>query len=428
MLGANRAYARDAASDHYFGFDLGYDKTANNLVNNQSYAAAQYNGNITGMVWKSAGDQEKRKYDFGYDAANRLLKGDFTQYTGSTFNTSAGIDFSMQMGNGTDAITAYDANGNILGMSQKGLKGLTSGWIDQLSYTCYTGTNKLKNVVDASNDPTSKLGDFRASQAYLTSLGGSKTNSATDYNYDDNGNLQYDKNKDIASIAYNHLNLPQTITVTGKGTISYVYDAAGMKLQKITDETTATVVHDENIYSPERIVTTTTYIGGNVYESKAYPSNSTLQTALGYTDKLQFLGNEEGRTRYIAAEGTNPARLEYDYMIKDHLGNVRVLITEEQKVDKYPIATLEDAKLATEEKYYTIDQAQIVDVSTMSSNAPSPAYDNDNGIGNNPSDPTFESTTSQKMYRVNSGTNKMGLGISLKVMAGDKVDIFGKSH
>ncbi len=428
MLGANRAYARDAVTDHYFGFDLGYDKTANNLVNNQSYAAAQYNGNITGMVWKSAGDQEKRKYDFGYDAANRLLKGNFTQYTGSTFNTTAGIDFSMQMGNGTDATTAYDANGNILGMSQKGLKGLSSGWIDQLSYTYYTGTNKLKNVVDASNDPTTKLGDFRASQAYLTSLGGSKTSTATDYNYDDNGNLQYDKNKDIASIAYNHLNLPQTITVTGKGTISYVYDAAGIKLQKITDETTATVVHDENIYSPERIVTTTTYIGGNVYESKAYPNNSTLQTALGYSDKLQFVGNEEGRTRYIAAEGTNPARLEYDYMIKDHLGNVRVLITEEQKVDKYPIATLEDAKLAIEEKYYTIDAAQIVDVTVMGPNAPSPAYDNDNGIGNNPSDPTFESTTSQKMYRVNSGTNKMGLGITLKVMAGDKVDVFGKSH
>ncbi len=225
-----------------------------------------------------------------------------------------------------------------------------------------------------------------------------------------------------------YLNLPQTITVTGKGTISYVYDAAGVKLQKITDETTATVVHNETIYSPERVVTTTTYIGGNVYESKAYPNNSTLQTALGYSDKLQFLGNEEGRTRYIAAEGSTPARLEYDYMIKDHLGNVRVLITEEQKVDKYPIATLEDAKLSTEEKYYTIDAAQIVDVTVMGPNAPSPAYDNDNGIGNNPSDPTFESTTSQKMYRVNSTTNKMGLGITLKVMAGDKVDVFGKSH
>ncbi|WP_028787691.1 RHS repeat-associated core domain-containing protein [Terrimonas ferruginea] len=405
MLGANRAYARDAATDHYFGFDLGYDKTSNNLIGGQSYTNAQYNGNITGMVWKSAGDQEKRKYDFGYDAANRLLKGNFTQYTGSSFNTTAGIDFSMQMGNGTDATTAYDANGNILGMSQKGLKGLTSGWIDQLSYTYYTGTNKLKNVVDASNDPATKLGDFRASQAYLTSLGGSKTNSATDYNYDDNGNLQYDKNKDIASIAYNHLNLPQTITVTNKGTISYVYDAAGSKLQKITDETTATVVHDENIYSPERIVTTTTYIGGNVYESKAYPNNSTLQTALGYENKLQFLGNEEGRTRYVAAEGTNPARLEYDYMIKDHLGNVRVLITEEQKSNAYPAATMETAETTIEEQLYAGLPETRAD---LPAGYPTDAYTNPN----------------DKVAKVGGASNsKIGPSIILKVMAGDKFNL-----
>ncbi len=67
--------------------------------------------------------------------------------------------------------------------------------------------------------------------------------------------------------------------------------------------------------------------------------------------------------------------LEYDYMIKDHLANVRILITEEQKVDQYPIASLEDAKLATEKEYYTIDDANIVATSTMGGNAPSPAYE-----------------------------------------------------
>jgi len=41
--------------------------------------------------------------------------------------------------------------------------GLTSGWIDQLSYTYYSGTNKLKNVVDASNDPaTMRVMDGRS--------------------------------------------------------------------------------------------------------------------------------------------------------------------------------------------------------------------------------------------------------------------------
>ena len=34
---------------------------------------------ISGIVWKSYGDDIRRKYDFRYDAANRLLKGDFEQ-------------------------------------------------------------------------------------------------------------------------------------------------------------------------------------------------------------------------------------------------------------------------------------------------------------------------------------------------------------
>jgi hypothetical protein len=33
----------------------------------------------------------------------------------------------------------------------------------------------------------------------------------------------------------------------------------------------------------------------------------------------------------------------YDYFIKDHLGNVRVVLTEEQKTDMYPAATMETA-------------------------------------------------------------------------------------
>jgi Domain of unknown function (DUF6443) len=98
MLGLNRDYAKDVpSSNNYFGYDLGYDKANNGIIGNQSYTNPQYNGNIEGMVWKSKGDGEKRKFDFAYDNANRLLKADFTQYTSGTFNQTAGINYNVKM-------------------------------------------------------------------------------------------------------------------------------------------------------------------------------------------------------------------------------------------------------------------------------------------------------------------------------------------
>jgi hypothetical protein len=217
--------------------------------------------------------------------------------------------------------------------------------------------------------------------------------------YDVNGNLNVDNNKAISSISYNHLNLPSVIVVTGKGTITYTYDAAGNKIQKVTVD---------NTVNPAK-TTTTFYLGGSVYEN----------------DVLQFIAHEEGRIRFKAAAGAVPASLQYDYMLKDHLGNVRMVLTEEQKQDKYPVASMEDAKIATEQQYYTIDNTKIVLGSTVTG---LPTYTNDNGIGNNPSDPAFEAANSTKLYKLNSNNNKTGLGIALKVMAGDKIDILGKSY
>ncbi len=55
-----------------------------------THTEQQYNGNIGGTVWKNAADQQIKKYDFKYDAADRLTEADFNEYTGGTFNTSAG--------------------------------------------------------------------------------------------------------------------------------------------------------------------------------------------------------------------------------------------------------------------------------------------------------------------------------------------------
>ena len=73
MLGMNRNYllSEGQSGAFKFGFDLGYDKTINK--SNQVFAGTGlFNGNITGMVWKTDGDDVRRIYDFTYDAANRL--------------------------------------------------------------------------------------------------------------------------------------------------------------------------------------------------------------------------------------------------------------------------------------------------------------------------------------------------------------------
>jgi RHS repeat-associated protein len=436
LLGVNREYAKDNSSaNNYFGFDLGYDKANNNIIGNQTYANPQYNGNIEGMVWKSKGDGEKRKYDFTYDNANRLLRGDFNQYTSGTFNKDAGFNYDVKMGDGIDYAKAYDANGNILQMQQWGWKMGGSEQIDNMRYTYQTNSNKLKSVVDFNNNINTKLGDFKtnithpqnATKAALTpSSTPAQFDAIIDYNYDINGNLILDNNKAIGSISYNFLNLPSNTTVTGKGNITYTYDAAGNKLKKVTVENPSAA------NSNKTITTTTSYVSGFVYESKTtVPANTPNDD---YTDKLQFLGHEEGRIRFKPQVGTTAASFQYDYFIKDHLNNTRVVLTEEVQQDIYPAATLENltfnggTAISVESQFYTIDNTKIVTQATATG---IPTYQNNNGItNNNPYSNT--AANSERLYRLDASTNdvpnKTGLGIVLKVMAGDNINVFGKSY
>ncbi|HEX2684858.1 MAG TPA: DUF6443 domain-containing protein, partial [Ferruginibacter sp.] len=60
-LGMNRKYLLDnnngSYETHYFGFDLGYDKyEGTGSLDAGGYFFTQYNGNITGTIWKSTGD------------------------------------------------------------------------------------------------------------------------------------------------------------------------------------------------------------------------------------------------------------------------------------------------------------------------------------------------------------------------------------
>ncbi|MET3878878.1 DUF6443 domain-containing protein [Chitinophaga sp. OAE865] len=342
---------------NWFGQDLSYD---------YGFTSSQFNGNIAGAKWKSRGDGIARAYGYGYDKVNRLTKADFTQQnTGSTGWTSDQKNFSV---NGL----AYDANGNIQTMNQIGMNGVTVLTLDSLKYGYTPGSNKLSFVTDRKNNAQSQLGDFKE----ITN------NETADYTYDANGNLTKDNNKNITAITYNHLNLPESITITGKGVIKYQYDASGSKLRKIVTDNTIT---------PAK-VTTTDYIGGFVYQN----------------DTLQFVGHEEGRVRAVFATG-QPIKYVYDYFVKDHLGNVRMVLTEQTDFSMYA-ATMETAAAPTETALFSnIDNSRT---------AKPAGYPADESAGSNAS--------VAKLTAANGG-KKIGPSIVLRVMAGDTIQLSAKA-
>jgi RHS repeat-associated protein len=402
LLGVNRqSMIREGSANTFFGFELGYDKLETGTTG-IDFAQAQYNGNISGMIWRSTGDLVRRKYNFSYDAANRL--------TGAAFNEpdfpSRGMDFSVTN-------MKYDANGNIKEMDQMGWVKSGSAPIDQLRYSYVNNdmSNRLLNVDDISSTPAVKLGDFRTSN--LHPQFGSKSSTTVDYTYDDNGNLKKDLNKDIGNVSndgivYNHLNLPETVTMRNasgvKGVITYTYTAAGVKLQK------QVVDYSE----PGRTITTTTkYIGSEVVESRTI--SPTDPNRLDYAHKLLFIGHEEGRIRFEDASNAicpaQPARFFYDYFLKDHLGNVRMVLTEQAEKRCYISATVEDATWASESALYDIVDSRRELKSNTEGTSGYPSFGN-------------------KFYRTNGAvtSEKTGLGIVLKVMKGDQVTIMAESY
>ena len=296
----NGDYVSSGTGSNFFGMELSYD---------YGFDTNQLNGNIAGVQWRSKSSAKKKAYGFDYDPVNRLKKADYTQYESSSWLRTTS-DFSTTYG--------YDANGNISALTRKGVVAGSIKTIDDLTYT-YMNSGK-SNQLDYVNDAVNDLGQGDFTDA---------NEGTDDYYYDANGNMTQDKNKGIngtGDITYNHLNLPVTIEFdnnTSK-TITYTYDAAGIKLQKKVNE-------GGNI-------TTTDYVGGFIYES----------------NQLQQFAHEEGRTRLSGSS------LVYDYYIKDHLGNTRMTLTEETGSTLY-FASMETEYDSFEESIFlNLDNTRVV--------------------------------------------------------------------
>jgi len=367
LNGINKPYSDAAGYDEtdLFNFELHYNTT------NLSGAAAQFNGNIAEQVWKGGYDEYLRGYKYGYDKANRLKT---SGYGFKYLNASNNMiwDFSSRY---DENITSYDKNGNI-----KHLDRFHGSWgkVDDLTYTYYEG-NKLSKVADnvAGTVP-----------AGFTD----RSNGGNDYQYDNNGSIYLDYNKGINYIEHNHLNLVTLVDFgSAKGTIEYLYDAAGNKLQKtVTDKTV----------SPNKI-SITKYAGAFIY------TNTYLSGATPGPDVLEFITHEEGRIRPVKIDVAQPltaanTKYIYDYFMKDHLGNTRMVLTTEQQTDLYA-ATQEPANATKENQLF--------------SNLSSTTLAKPGG---------FDAVTANtQVSKVNGGSasTRIGPGIVLKVMAGDVISL-----
>jgi RHS repeat-associated protein len=397
---ANPSIAVSGLYNRWFGMELSYDW---GFTNNQ------LNGNIAGVKWKAKGDGVQRAYGFGYDNVNRLLFADFKENEGGWGNT-AGIDYKVIMG-GT--FGSYDENGNILQMQQWGYKLGGSVQIDNLQYRYNLYTNKLRSVTDISTATTGAttnrgLGDFLRSAFHPATSG--PVGLRQDYFYDENGNTTADYNKDIrgtgstlatGGIQYNYLNLPVKMNIvkdlagTSKGTIEYVYDAGGNKLEKIVTENVAVTTANPT----GKLIKTTSYLGGFIYEANSpAPAGGTTAPV------LQFFGQEEGRVRLKRTTVSNVTTTSFvvDYMIKDHLGNVRTVLTDEQQKDIYQ-ASMETAANTFETALFG-SQISATRVSKPV------GFDVDAANGK------------VSQLQATTGTAKIGPSVLLKVMAGDKIN------
>lgn len=374
LTGVNRKYLADNLKLYRFGYELAYDKTAS-LAAGTTYNSSYFNGNVSGMTWKGIADAVKRKFDYTYDPSDRLLKASYLQAAANQWsNTTA--DFTVTIGNGIDPNSAYDANGNIKHLLQKGLLNDAPATIDDLNYTYTTQySNKLLHVRDAANRDGAKTMDFNEPAA--NNIGNLNSNLA-DYVYDLNGNITIDKNKNISKIIYNHLNLPEKIDVDGKGSVTFIYNALGTKLRKIVEDKSA---------GTSKIITTD-YIGELIYQN----------------DNLESIAHEEGRVRPIVKSG-NFTSYAFDYFIKDYLNNTRLVLTDQKDLATYR-ATMESENSKVENLLFSnIEESKA---------ALPPGY---------PGDGAKESNKFAAKLNARTKEHKIGPSLVLKVMPGDTISI-----
>ncbi|WP_445438762.1 DUF6443 domain-containing protein [Dyadobacter pollutisoli] len=261
----------------------------------------------------------RRRTTYTHNIRGWLTQGQTFYKTKENEPDSSFYNFSLSYANGNNY-----TNGNISQMQWSGkaensfIKGLTFIYDSANRMLGSTGLNNYKETESGiSYDKNGNIKTLIRSGVVLDNLSyaylGNRLSAVTDgsgsnlgvkngvsnYGYDGNGNMTSDSNRG-AVLTYNYLNLTKTVTIGGK-TLTYDYDAAGTKHKYVADTLTAKYAGDFE------------YDQSNVFKRLAISDGQ----AVYRKDTIRF-----------------------DYYLKDHLGNVRVVFDEKgrilQRTDYYP--------------------------------------------------------------------------------------------
>ena len=251
-----------------------------------------YNGNIAFSVWKSS--TYTYGYKYTYDNLNRLKLATATRGLGTETPISA-YGYSEDFG--------YDKHGNI-NYLQRESGNIT---VDYFSYPEFNG-NQMTGIFDYAGTQNSYSIKEYQDKNHVSG-------ATEEMAYDTNGNLIKDLDRDIVTIKYNLLNLPEIIQFKNGNQIKTLYDAGGQKLRSdyftqlvaLSAPVTEGQTLQQNYIANVVDQSSTLYAGNKEY--KYTGSQSGVYT-------INQIYNPEG---YVYFEG-NPM---YNYFRRDHLGNIR---------------------------------------------------------------------------------------------------------
>ena len=317
-----------------FSMDIHYDQ-----VMPGSGGMSKKDGNISEIITRVSGE-DRMIVGYEYDIFDRLKE-----------SITHNINSSNQLFNGGKFNTSYlyDERGNFTRMTRNGQYiesgNYQSGQVDDLVYKLQDGTNKIDSIIDQANIP-------------LKHHGVSDPRNGP-FDYDANGNMTLHPGKN-ATIEYNHLNLPFKVDFGFGNSIQWTYDADGTLLRK-------EVLSNTDVYEDRYYISSTEYRKGSmvqvnhdygrlVLSSSGCHQNQHIDGLL--VDSTDYSGTAVFTKSYIADTGdilfegqervqmlpgfkSGPGALfkatiapcsaeswHYEYTLKDHLGNTRVLFAD----------------------------------------------------------------------------------------------------